>query len=67
MKWYRRVQECTYVRGSDDVIAIITSQTGWLCIFRRGGCAGAVPHDEEGVESQCSVENDLVLMESMIK
>ena len=51
MKWYRRVQECTYVRGSDDVIAIITSQTGWLCIFRRGGCAGAVPHDEEGVES----------------
>lgn len=51
MKWYKRVQECTYVGGSDDVIAVITPQTGWLCICWRGGCAGAVPHDKEGIES----------------
>jgi len=51
MKWYRGVEECAYGGGCNNVIAITTSQMGWLCIFGRGRCVGAMPHDKEGVES----------------
>lgn len=41
----------TYIGGRYVVVAVIPSQTGWLYIFKCGRYAGAMPHDEEGVET----------------
>lgn len=45
----------THVRWSDHIIAEVATESRWLALL----CRRAMAHDQKGVETQCSIQNEL--------
>jgi hypothetical protein len=53
----------TYIRGSDDIIAIITAHS---IACRRSRGPSTLSHNKERIEPQCSVHHDLPNRQALI-